>query len=353
MSMYELIEETQTQQITEGVENSVDCIVLLVNSLPGYTKNSYDINMLGASMYNWVSRACPSKPVLVNYHEDDDLLQTIKPMLKTSEYTLVLYSDTPLITANGVNQIIDYAKLKNLSVCRLTRGWVFKTEYIKNASAIYALNTYDVCNNEQYQVNSVDNLSKALNILQARICKYHMQNGVNILCPTNTYIECSVAIESGAIIEPFAKLEGTTTVGANSKICSYTVITDSKIDEYAIIKPGSIVVRSAVLDNAIVGNNCLITNKSVVGEEVIVSANSVLDATTTIKGNKIGTNCILLNTKLANGVTVGDCTKCLGSVAQDVKIGSGATIGSACVINAGVYIKSDYVLNNGMVANKE
>ena len=352
MSMYEILEETKLQEKTQAGTNC-DAIVLLVDSLQNSTKKSYDLNLMGESMYNWVSRACPSKPTLVNYNEQDDLLSTIKPMLKNAEYTLVLYSDTPLITSNGVNQILEFVQNKNLSVAKLNRGWVLKTEYIKNATAIYALNTYDICANEQYQVNSVDSLIKATNILQSRINKYHINSGVNILSPLNTYIECSVAIEAGATIEPFAKLEGTTTIGANSKICSHTVIADSKIDQNAIVKAGSVVVRSAILDNAIVGNNCVVTNKSVVSEEAIVSAGCILDGTTTMQGNKVGAKCTLINTKLANGVTIGANTSCLGTEALDVKIGGGATVGSGCTLFAGVYLKNDYTLADGKVAKKD
>ena len=348
--MYEL--ETQTLEITEQT-NVADSIVLLVNSLDCLNKKSYDINLVGASMYNWVVRACPSKPVLANFSEDQDLLSTIKPLLKNSEYTLVLYSDTPLITASGVNQILEFAKNKNLSVCRLARGWVFKTEYIKNAQTIYALNTYDVCANEMFVANSTENLIKATNILQARINKYHINNGVNILCPNNTYIECGVAIESGATIEPFAKLCGTTTIAKNCKICAYCEITDSKIDQDVIIKSGSKIASSAVLNNAIIGNNCIVINKSVVGEDSIVSANSLLDGSTTMQGAKIQTSCTLINTKVANNVTIGSCSKCVGTTVLDVKIGANATVGECCTIMGGVYLKADYTLPEGTVLNKK
>lgn len=351
MSMYEILEETK--QITTTAGNSCDCIVLLVDSLSLETQKSYDLKLMGESMYNWVVRACPTKPTLIKLNQDDELLSTIKPMLKDSEYTLVLYSDTPLITASGVNQIIDFAVAKNLSVCKLNRGWVFKTDYIKNASTIYALNTYDVCNNEQFKVDSVDSLIKATNILQMRINKYHIAAGVNISNPQNTYIECSVAIEPGATIEAYAKLEGSTTIGANSKVCSFATISDSKIDERAIIKGGSVIVRSAVLDNAIVGNNCVVTNKSVVGQETIVSSGGILDQTTTNNGCKVGAGSTLINTKLANNVNMGLCCNSFGTETADVKVGSGANIGNGCALFGGVYIKSDYNLADGKVAKRD
>lgn len=348
MSNYEILEQTEVLQEKQKTNSAnCDCIILLDNAFQLSGKKAYDYPLCGQSMYSWVSRACPSKPILVNFHQDDDLLETIRPLLKDSEYTLVLYSDTPLITANGVSQILDFVSQKSLSVCKLARGWVLKTEYAKNAASLYALTTYDICANELFRVENVDNLVKASNVLQARINKFHIANGVNIQSPFNTYIECSVAIESGATIEPFTKISGATTIGANSKICSNVNIIDGKIDQNSIIKSGATIVRSAVLDNAIVGASCVITNKSVVGEESIVSSACVLDGSTTNNGCKIGSSSVLVNTKMANNVSVGVGAKCLGTEIADIKIGNGATVGNGCTLFGGVCIAGDNSVADG------
>lgn len=347
MSNYEVLEQTEVLQEKENNNINCDCIILLENSFQLSGKKAYDYPLCGQSMYSWVSRACPSKPTLVNFHQDDDLLETIRPLLKDGEYTLVLYSDTPLITANGVKQILDFASQKSLSVCKLARGWVLKTEYAKNAPSLYALSTYDICANELYQVENVDSLVKASNVLQMRINKFHIANGVNIYAPLNTYIECSVAIESGATVEPFVKISGTTTIGANSKICSNVNIIDGKIDQNAIIKSGTTIVRSAVLDNAIVGSLCVLTNKSVVGEESIISSGCVLDGSTTNNGCKIGASSVLVNTKMANNVSIGAGTKCLGTEIADIKIGNGATVGNGCTLFGGVSVAGDNSVVDG------
>ncbi len=348
MSNYEILEQTEVLQEKQQTNNTnCDCIILLDNSFDIAGKKAYDYPLCGQSMYSWVSRACPSKPTLVNFHQDDDLLETIRPLLKNSEYTLVLYSDTPLITANGVKQILDFASQKSLSVCKLARGWVLKTEYAKNASSLYALTTYDICTNELFRVENVDNLVKASNVLQTRINKFHIANGVNIESPCCTYIECSVAIESGATIEPFAKISGTTTIGANSKICSNVNIIDGKIDQSAIIKSGTTLVRSAVLDNAIVGTSCVITNKSVVGEETIISSSCVLDGSTTNNGCSLGASSVLINTKMANNVSIGAGTRCLGTEIADIKIGNGATVGNGCTLFGGVCVAGDISVADG------
>lgn len=350
--MLEVVEETMVEVKQEN-PNNIDSIILLDGSFQLAGKRAYDYSLCGQNMYSWVSRACPSKPILVNFHQDDDLLETIRPLLKDGEYTLVLYSDTPLITANGVRQIIDFVESKSLAVCKLARGWVLKTEYAKNASSLYALTTYDICANELFRVENVDNLVKASNVLQARINKYHIQNGVNIVAPACSYIDSSVAIESGATIEPFTKISGTTTIGANSKICSNVNITDGKIDQNVIIKSGTTLIRSAVLDNAIVGSNCVITNKSVVGEETIISSNCVLDGSTTNAGCKIGASSVVVNTKIANNVNMGVSVKSLGTEIDDVKIGSGAIIGNDCTLFGGVYVAGDTSVANGKKVERD
>ncbi len=342
MSMYEIIEETQTAtEKTQSGASNVDTIVLLVDDFQNFGKKSYDINILGASMFNWVVRSAPSAAVLVNYNEDDDLLQTIRPMLKNAEYTLVLFSDTPLITKAGVKEIIDYAVQKDLPVCKFERAYMFKTEYLKNAQAVYAMSTHDVQAKELVKIDSIDKLVFAQKVLSERIAKYHLSNGVVLTNPQNTYIDCTVSIDAGAVIEPFVKLEGTTTIGANSKICSNSVIIDSKIDEHVIVKNSCNIVSSAVNDNAIIGNNCVIMNKSVVGEESIISAGANITNSTTNKDCKIGEMALLINTKLATNVTICAAAKCIGSDISDVKVGSGATIGEGSAILAGAYIKQD------------
>lgn len=337
--MYELLEEAELQVTNK---NSVDSIVLLCDN--GFTsKKSYDINLLGASMYNWVVRACPSKPTLAEYN-GQELLEFIRPMLGSSEYTLVLYSDTPLLTASGVNQMIDFVIGKDLSVARFTRAFVFKTQYIKNALGLYTVNTYDVAAAEQFKVDSTDSLIKATEILSSRIIKYHINNGVNIISPANTYIECSVSIGENTVVEPFVKLQGNTVIEDGCKVCSFASINDSQIKQNAIVKNGCNIVGSIISSNAIVGSGCTIINKSVVGEETIVGSRCLLDNATSISGGKIGVNSTLINTKLAKDVNLGSCVKCLGGDAKDVKVGSGATIGDNCTLNAGVYIRSDYNL---------
>ena len=344
--MYEILEETQTEQQSQESVNA-DFIVLLPAGEKLFGKKTYELNLLGASMQNWVARACLKKPIVAEEKDSDNLLSSVRPLLKDAEFTVVLYSDTPLVTAKGIREVLDYASAQNLSVMRLSRGWVLKTEYAKEIETIYASRTYDNISSELFVVNSIESFEKAQNILKRRIVRFHEQAGAVIVDPANTYIEAGVSIEPGAVVEPFVKLEGETTIGANSKICSNSVVSSSSIDEMVIVKNSCNIVGSCIKDNAIVGNNCCILNKSLVGEESIVAAGTLLDGSTTNKNCNIGESCHLKNTLLANNVILGDGVRCFGTQLADVKIGSGANIGEGSSIFAGAHMKQDATVPAG------
>lgn len=345
--MYEIMEQTQTEKVDVAGGN-VDYVVLLNKSVCFAGKKAYDYLVCGESLASWVCRACGKQPTKIELDSDGEFFDVLRPALGESKYTVVLYSDTPLLTKNGVSQMLDYAVCHNLDVARFERAWIFKTEMLKKQN-MFASKTLDINKNELFVVDSVETLAKAQRVLKNRILKYHMTNGAIIVDPESTYIDASVTIEPGAIIEPFVKIDGKSFVGANSKICSNSVVSSSKIDERAIVKNNCNIVGSMVLDNAIVGNHCLILNKSVVGEESIVSASCTLDQTTTNSNCKIGVGCVLLNTKLANSVSIEAGTKCLGSDVFDIKIASNATIGANCTLCAGACVKQDAIVTESSV----
>lgn len=85
--------------------------------------------------------------------------------------------------------------------------------------------------NESLGVNDRVALSEAQEIMQERINKKHMQNGVTIIDPRNTYIEADVKIGQDSLIEPGSYLKGNTHIGNNVKIGLNTRIIDSKIED--------------------------------------------------------------------------------------------------------------------------
>ena len=94
-------------------------------------KTSYDkmgrtenISILGKTMLEWVSLALYEIPYVAIDNKEEMLLPALihDSLDLSKEYTVVLYSDTPLITRKTVSEALETAKLNSLNVLRMTRG---------------------------------------------------------------------------------------------------------------------------------------------------------------------------------------------------------------------------------------
>ena len=116
-------------------------------------------------------------------------------------------------------------------------------------------------------VNSRVQLSQAEAIMRKRINKRHMDNGVTIINPENTYIESNVQIGKDTIIEPGVMLKGNTEIGEECIIGMNSSITNSKIGNFTEIKISTI-IDSAVGENTTIGPYAYLRPKSNVGNHV-------------------------------------------------------------------------------------
>lgn len=108
-------------------------------------------------------------------------------------------------------------------------------------------NTEDIMGiNNRYQ------LSTANKIMQSRITKKLMLDGVTIIDPDSTYIEPSVIVEKDVTINPGCILEGDTVIQEDSVIGPYTRIKDGKIGRGVSIQ-NSVVLESSIGEGTSVG----------------------------------------------------------------------------------------------------
>jgi len=92
------------------------------------------------------------------------------------------------------------------------------------------IGAYKIDNAEDIMgVNNRYQLNQANEIMQSRISKRHMLNGVTIINPNNTYIEASVKIERDVTIYPGCILEGETVIQEDSVIGPNTRIADGQV----------------------------------------------------------------------------------------------------------------------------
>lgn len=102
-------------------------------------------------------------------------------------------------------------------------------------------------------INTRQELAEAGRQMRVRILDRLMSDGVGILDPLHTYIDCDVVIESDTTIAPHTFIKGKTRIGKGSIIENGAVISDSVVGDGVTIKPYSVIDQSVIKDEAQVG----------------------------------------------------------------------------------------------------
>ena len=245
------VEKPLLENVTTGKKLSV-IILLTQNSAFVGNDKPWELKLLGKSMKQWVTMACDNYRIrYVEYDGKQDIVEVAKANLDDSEYTMVLYSDTPLLRKKTVEEIVDYCFVKNMSVCKLTRGYVFNNEFLKNAEKIYTAEPQYFDEEDFMTVYNLKQLMLIEDILKSRIMSFHMKNGVRIIDGSSVSIDADVTIKSGTVIYPNNRIYGKTYIGNNVTLYANNIIQESYIDdncviEYSVIKNADIPAKSNI-----------------------------------------------------------------------------------------------------------
>ena len=297
-----------------------------------------DIRLFGKSLVDYVINSCPFSPKVLNTMMVVDVLAEIKPYLNNCEYTLVLYSDTPLITKRTILEILEFVYYKGINVCKFNRGYCFKTEYIKRVSEIFSAQDYTF--EEEDFVTVVDTASLGLvkEIMKNRICAFHMKNGVYIASPDETYIESDVIIDKGVQVEANTRLCGKSEIGKNAIIGYGSVIDNSKVDEDASI-------LSSVITNSVIGAGTVIQNGQVIesklDENVQLADNVYVSASSVNSGVSIGANTHVYCASIERDVNIAEDVIISKTEGYRTLVGKEATIGAGVKILGGITISKN------------
>lgn len=167
----------------------------------------------------------------------------------------------------------------------------------------------DVPFEETLGVNSRIELAQAEMVMKDRINNKHMENGVTLIDPANTYISTDAEIGNDTIIYPGNVIEGKTIIKPNCVIYPNSRILDSIIEEGVIIQ-SSVIIESHIGKKTTVGPFAYIRPESEIGEHARIG-NFV-----EIKKSKIGDN-----TKVSHLTYIGDA-----------EVGSGCNFGCGTVV---------------------
>ena len=156
-------------------------------------------------------------------------------------------------------------------------------------------------------VNSRYELSIAAEILQKKINKEYMINGVGIIDPKSTYIEYGATIERDVMIYPGTRIDRKSVIKEGAEIYSST-IKNSTIGE-------DVIIRSSEIEDSSIGRG------TTVGPYAHLRPNS-----------HVGENCKIGNFVVVKNANVGDGSK-MSHLAYmgDADVGSGVNIGCGVV----------------------
>lgn len=136
-----------------------------------------------------------------------------------------------------------------------------------------------------------------------------MAAGVTIFRPETSVIDADVEVAADTVIEPFVQLLGSTRIGSDCLIRSFTVVEDCTLGNHVLIRQGCVLNGSSIADRASIGPFAHLRPGCEIGEEVHI-------------GNFVETK----KAKLSKGVKAGHLTY-LG----DAEIGEGTNIGAGVI----------------------
>jgi bifunctional UDP-N-acetylglucosamine pyrophosphorylase/glucosamine-1-phosphate N-acetyltransferase len=188
-------------------------------------------------------------------------------------------------------------------------------------------------------------------VLDARLrlakCRELLESGVTIFYPHTCVIDSDVEVGADTVIEPFVQLLGSTKIGADCRIRSYSVISNSVIGDRVTVKPGTIMEDSRVGAGAVLGPYSHLRPGSEVGEGAHVGNFVETKKIKLGKGSKANHLSYLGDAEIGEGVNIGAGTitcnydgvnKHKTVIEDGVFIGSDSTLVAPVKIGRGAYV---------------
>lgn len=226
--------------------------------------------------------------------------------------------------------------------------------HIKKAG--YNFGVYTMPDMSEFQgVNSREELSIATQTLLDKTRKLHMENGVTLIDPSNTYISIDAIIGRDTIIYPGTNIQGETVIGENCVIGPNTTIISSKIGNFVNVESSKI-TESQINDYTTIGPFAHIRPKSNIGQKCKVGSFAETKNVNVGNGTKIphliytGDADIGNNVEIACGVITANMNTKWEKNRTTIK--DGAFIGCNSALLAPVTIEENAIVGAGSVISE-
>jgi bifunctional UDP-N-acetylglucosamine pyrophosphorylase/glucosamine-1-phosphate N-acetyltransferase len=174
-----------------------------------------------------------------------------------------------------------------------------------------------------------------------------MAAGVTIFRPETCVIDSEVTVGPDTVIEPYVQLLGTTKIGSESRVRSYSVIQNSTLGDNVLVRNGCILDAAEVADNALLGPYAHLRPESRIGDGAHVGNFVETKKTTMGKGSKANHLTYLGDAVIGANVNIGagaiTCNydgvhKHLTTIGDGAFVGSDSTLVAPITVGAGSYI---------------
>ena len=169
-------------------------------------------------------------------------------------------------------------------------------------------------------VNSRAELAEANKIMQRRIQRELMSNGVTIVDPDNTWIDVRAEIGQDTVIEPFTYIHGVVKIGRGCRVGPFAYLRDGTVLEDDVVLGVFTEVKNSTLGKSVRARHHSYIGDATVGRNVNIGAGSI---TANFDGEKV------------NRTTIGD----------NCYIGSGAVLIAPLEIKEGSHIGAGQVVS--------
>ena len=196
---------------------------------------------------------------------------------------------------------------------------------------------------------------RAQGLARRRVCQRLLLAGVTLVDPATTYVEDSVVVGAGTVIEPNSVLSGPTTIGGGCHIGPNTIIRDSRIGDGCRILASA--VEGAVLEDEVtVGPFAHLREGTHLARGVHVGNFAEVKKARLGRGAKMGHFAYVGDAEVGEEVNIGAGTVTCnydGASKHRTIIGKGAFIGSDTMLVAPVKVGDRAVTGAGSVVTRD
>jgi bifunctional UDP-N-acetylglucosamine pyrophosphorylase / glucosamine-1-phosphate N-acetyltransferase len=174
-----------------------------------------------------------------------------------------------------------------------------------------------------------------------------MAAGVTIFRPETCIIDAAVEVAADTVIEPFVQLLGSTRIGSDSRVRSYSVVENCTLGNDVLIRQSCVLSDSTIADGARIGPFAHLRPGCEIGEEVHIGNFVEAKKATLHKGVKAGHLTYLGDAEVGERTNIGagviTCNydgvhKHVTLIGNDAFIGSDSTLVAPLSVGDGAYV---------------